>query len=69
MPELGIARIQKNGVDTNQLPTTGNNLHALESDGSIKLALDSKEWNSLVSENKYQMSSFEDLMDRRADMF
>ena len=37
-------------------------------DGSLKLALDSKELNKMVSQNKYQMPNIEDLMDRIADM-
>ena len=38
-------------------------------DGSIKLALDSKELNKMESKNKNQMPNIEDLMDRIADVF
>ena len=37
-------------------------------DGSLKLALDSKELNTAVCKNKYQMPNIEDLMDRIAEL-
>ncbi len=40
----------------------------VQRDGSLTLALDSKELNKMVSQNKYQMPNIEDLMDRIADV-
>ena len=40
----------------------------VESDGSLKLALDSKELNKEVCKNKYQRPNIEDLMDRVAEI-
>ncbi len=37
-------------------------------DGSLKIALDSKELNKAVCKNKYQMPNIEDLMDRIAEL-
>ncbi len=44
------------------------NVITVKRDGSLKLALDSKELNKMIAKNKYQIPNIEDLIDRLAEI-
>ena len=59
-----VARLQQCTDDQSVSPV----VITVKRDGTLKLALDSKELNKMVCKNKYQMPNIDNLMDRIADI-